>query len=663
VASQDAVSAVKITPGMTSFPPAGTGTFVAVAQGAFASGEQVLSAGVVWTASAGSITSAGLYTAPTQLGSYQVQATYGGKTGLATANVVAPGMPPALYGSASSSCANMPLRSTGTIHYFCDCAAGSQAGCVAGSDANDGLSPSTPKQTWGAAISAFNAMNAGDTIALCKGGAWGLASTSTPKYCSFGLGNSKCTAGASLTDPANASTCDIRDYGPSWGGTAKPLLAGSGDLAWVTRQTGSTNGVRILNLAFQGSNLGPRGGVYNQQIGLLTGVCGTPISDSGWLVCNNTFSNMRIGIQGPQSGTASNFTVKGNIFTMNDLDAILGFGNGSNNSIDANVFDNNGGFPHPITGNAAHYVYLTPLSNTGVGVATNTSVVNNQFVRSAAATTPAPGACATGILVSHGQFQTLNLENNLLDPGPGATGSCYGIQFTAAGSDNTYFRGATVRRNVIQNASGQGISLGQAPGAIIENNIVSLTGTDTWKQGIASPVDAARPGLDDVANNVTIRNNTIYLANAPGVGQNAIHAGGEGTGHVIANNTVYAPNGKCFNTPLGHCSVTTTQQCTTDTNFGERVPSCPSGETCVADSTAYTFIGNQACYGGAAWGTTYDNTVHITSNPLFTNPPIDFTPAAGSPLIGAGSAANAPPTDFTLTKTRPNPPSIGAYEP
>ena len=146
VASQDAVSAVKVTPGMTSFPPAGTGTFVAVAQGAFATGEQALSAGVVWTASAGSITSAGLYTAPTQLGSYQVQADYAGKTGLAIANVVAPGTPGALYAAASSSCANMPLRSTGTIRYFCDCAAGSQAGCVAGSDANPGTSASAPKQ-------------------------------------------------------------------------------------------------------------------------------------------------------------------------------------------------------------------------------------------------------------------------------------------------------------------------------------------------------------------------------------------------------------------------------------------------------------------------------------------------------------------------------------
>jgi len=88
VPSQNAVSEVNVIPVMTSLPPGGTDTFVAVAQGAFATAAQVLSSGVQWTASAGSITSAGVYTAPTQLGSYQIMATYGGVTGAATANVV-----------------------------------------------------------------------------------------------------------------------------------------------------------------------------------------------------------------------------------------------------------------------------------------------------------------------------------------------------------------------------------------------------------------------------------------------------------------------------------------------------------------------------------------------------------------------------------------------
>jgi photosystem II stability/assembly factor-like uncharacterized protein len=86
-AAQNAVSSVNITPARATLAPAGNATFVAVAQGAFANGSQVLSDGVQWTASGGTITSAGFYTAPTQLGSYQISATYGGVTGTATANV------------------------------------------------------------------------------------------------------------------------------------------------------------------------------------------------------------------------------------------------------------------------------------------------------------------------------------------------------------------------------------------------------------------------------------------------------------------------------------------------------------------------------------------------------------------------------------------------
>ena len=60
VASQDAVSELKVTPAMTSFPPGGTGTFVAVAQGAFATGVQALSAGArKYEASSFAVTRAG----------------------------------------------------------------------------------------------------------------------------------------------------------------------------------------------------------------------------------------------------------------------------------------------------------------------------------------------------------------------------------------------------------------------------------------------------------------------------------------------------------------------------------------------------------------------------------------------------------------------------
>ncbi|MBU1775617.1 MAG: hypothetical protein KJ899_03130, partial [Gammaproteobacteria bacterium] len=49
-------------------------------------------------------------------------------------------------------------------------------------------------------------------------------------------------------------------------------------------------------------------------------------------------------------------------------------------------------------------------------------------------------------------------------------------------------------------------------------------------------------------------------------------------------------------------------------------------------------------------------------DPMFTAVGTDFTPAAGSPLIGAGSNVNKSTLDITGA-TRPSPPAIGAFEP
>jgi hypothetical protein len=616
--------AVQVSPSVRQLLPGDATTFTAAVTG---TNDQRVSWSVV-EAGGGSIDANGRYLAPSAPGGYHVRAASVAApnvAGQASVTVVAPGTPAALYGAASSACASMPLRTTGTIYYFCDCAAGAQAGCVPGSDANAGTSPSAPRQTWGAAIGRFNAMNGGDTIALCGGGAWAVGAPAVTADCSNQLTNPRCAAGASLTDAANTSTCDIRDYAsPVFPGTARPIIRASSASATrlLNRYTGSTNGVRVLNLDFRGGNAGPNGGVYYDHRAIASGLCNTQ-ADSHWLICNNGFDRFRLGLQLSNSGTYSNFLIWGNRFTMNDLDALL-LGNGDDNRIDANFFDNNGGFtPHPATGNAAHTVYL---AGDGVYNSTSMSVVNNEIRRTGSGS--APGPSATGVLVGHEYYDGVNIENNIVDAGTGALGGCWAIDLRAAGSPPTHYRNMTIRRNLV-NGGGAGIVVGQAPGVIIESNVVTLTGSGAWKQGIISPQDAARPGMDDVQNDTTIRNNTIYLTGTS-VANNAILVGTEGTGHVIANNAVYSEGGACVSTTL------------------------PAG--------AYAFVGNNACSGGAAWGTTYDATPHVSSNPRFTAPPANLTPAAGSPLIGAGNPAYAPPWDFTM-KVRPTPPSIGAYEP
>jgi hypothetical protein len=579
------------------------------------------------------------------------------------------GTPQALYAAASAACSAMPLRMTGTKRYFCDCQTGAQSGCVAGNDSADGLSPANAKRTWPSALSAFNAMNAGDTVALCRGGAWSVVPTNG--VCSNEITNPRCSAGASLSDPDNLSTCDLRDYPATCGGascTEKPVLATTtASASIVTRQNGSTNGVRILNITFRGSNLGPRGGVYNQQFGFLSG-CGGGVTDSGWLVCNSTFERFRVGWQTNCGNSHSNIQIRGSLFSMDDLDGILGFGNGTGITIDANVFDNVAGqIIHPVLGNAGHNVYLSPLCTVGspqaiASVGSNVAVTNNQFIRTLAGNS-AVGICQSPPLVSHGQFQTVNIENNLLDSGPTSGSRCWGISFNRGGdSDWTYFRNMTVRRNAVLNVTGEAITIGQAPGVIIENNVAAFTPTTTWNSGIVAPYQAARAGQDDVQNGTVIRNNTVYMP-LGGTG-NGLVVGAEGTGHVIANNVIYKQTGQCIWTSLGHCSVTTSQQCDAERDFdaqGAGLPLCPGGETCIEDATAYAFVGNNACFGGVTHTDHTPDGVSVITNPLFTLPPTDFTPQAGSPLINAGSSTYGSTTDY-LNNSRSTPPDIGAVE-
>ncbi len=57
----------------------------------------------------------------------------------------------------------------------------------------------------------------------------------------------------------------------------------------------------------------------------------------------------------------------------------------------------------------------------------------------------------------------------------------------------------------------------------------------------------------------------------------------------------------------------------------------------------------------------YAGTGNLNANPLFVNAPADLHLQSGSPCLNAGTASGAPTTDIT-GHTRPNPPSIGAYE-
>ena len=166
----------------------------------------------------------------TPAGTYHVIATSqadSSKSDSATVTV-APGSPP----GPQAACATAPLRTTGTTYYYCACQTGAGPGCVAGNDANPGTSPSAPRQTLADASARFNSMNGGDTVALCRGGAWNAGGSD--------LSNTLCTAG---------NTCDWRDYTPT-GQTARPRLnvGTAGFSHW-----GGLTAIRFWNMDVRGT--------------------------------------------------------------------------------------------------------------------------------------------------------------------------------------------------------------------------------------------------------------------------------------------------------------------------------------------------------------------------------------------------------------------------
>jgi hypothetical protein len=97
--------------------------------------------------------------------------------------------------------------------------------------------------------------------------------------------------------------------------------------------------------------------------------------------------------------------------------------------------------------------------------------------------------------------------------------------------------------------------------------------------------------------------------------------------------------------------------------------------------STFAFINNNHCYSSAthSWEATQGSLASwksyattqgwdkssIETAPNFVNAigatGYDFHPNTGSPLIGAGSHANAPTYDLTGVSTFGNPPDIGAY--
>jgi hypothetical protein len=531
----------------------------------------------------------------------------------------------------SGICASEPLRTTGTVHYVCDCQTGASSNCVPGNDSNAGTS-SAPWQSFSKAAGTFAKMPAGDTVALCRGGLW-IANGG-------GFANANCQ---------RDNTCDFRDYSPPWGDGSEPLPSiwidgGSNGRTLMTFSHVSEHqeGFRVFNLDLHGTLTDTAIFFWNET----TDVDLCNLSMDGF----NISVNMSGGDQ-PDFGTPANIVLRSSHITNNSNIGYIAVCD--NCAIEDSYFDNNG-----VRNATTHSVYFASQEWTvnGTNVVHETTGMRfsrNQIHHSTVQCKGAP-------LVVHGRHKNVVIENNTVDA-VSSTDACWGPGVgCGAYAYGCWFRNTVIRGNTIKGLGNTGSENDNCTGCLIENNLVVI---DKSGNGITLGGEKPRASgdsgysrsdgqLDDPTNNTVVRNNTIYFTETATSGKGISVS--SGTGHTLENNAIYfvatkagTSDNLCYGLPSSPASA----MISVDYNICE-IPSNAHWAS-APGSSAMTLAAWQALSG-------LDNHSKLT-DPMFSNPPTDFTPAAGSPLLNAGDPANSPSTDLN-GKLRDSQPDIGAIE-
>jgi hypothetical protein len=201
--------------------------------------------------------------------------------------------------------------------------------------------------------------------------------------------------------------------------------------------------------------------------------------------------------------------------------------------------------------------------------------------------------------------------------------------------------GNIIRDNVVHDTNYPGIlsygTVGNGAANIIEGNLIWNTNDFAIQSAADSVIRnniilggtiGLQPHQASSPSNVTIAHNTIV-----GTG-NGIEVRGVTGAVVIANNAVYSQSGTAIALISGNTSLVTVVG-----NIGAGGISGSSTGFANGKGIALDFVGGN--YNGAV--------------------PVNLFPAAGSALIGAGSAAHVVPEDFNRT-ARSGVPDVGAYK-
>jgi hypothetical protein len=400
--------------------------------------------------------------------------------------------PPAATGATTPApdCTTAPIRPTGKVHYFCNCDPGAEAECIPGDDARDGRTPARARRT--KPLAGLAALAAGDTIALCRGGAW--------------------TSGASIevapgTEFPADRPVEIRDY-PVQGRTRRPILDAGSSVAFAFWH-GRSGGIRIWNLDLRGS---PKVDGVVQVI--------TDVHDLD--LCGNRIAGGYVGINMAPTGTYdTRIRVRRNAIEDGAFSGFVGGAPGI--TIEGNVFSNNGtlGSMH------MHSAYLVsdPAHGATDAAAPTPFTFSNNSIE-------AGDYCAGALLVVHGVWinNRLTVENNLLRT-TSTTGSCYGIALSG-GNSGAEFHEAIVRRNRVfmQSPAQSAIEVDCCQDCVVSDNLVV-------RGQLAIANAPCHPGAF-VGARGTYQNNTVF--GAPMV------IGPHGAGpHDVDNNAVWTDGDTC----------------------------------------------------------------------------------------------------------------------
>jgi hypothetical protein len=515
-------------------------------------------------------------------------------------------------------CQLPPLASaSGPVFYFCDCGAGADPGCVPGDDGADGAAPTSARRTFEAARSAFNALPAGGTVALCRGGAFTVSGTR--------WSNPSCRAD---------DRCVVRDYDP--GGVdpdARPLVR-------------ALNGSHVFSLE--------DGGDANHEEGyVIANLRLTSVDGGGWAVfayndvddvrlCHLDIDGFGIGVHAAGSnppeadsdGENENIVLEHSRVTNCADQGWLGGCSGC--GVRYSVFDNNG-FARAVFN---HNIYF---SGSNVGVAHGMFAIGNDLYRSAAV----DGVCAGTSLVAHGNHDGLLIEDNFVHEDVGAAGQgCWGIAVDTGYASAESFVNVTIRGNVVADVGNLAIGVNACSSCLIENNLI-ISRQPYGARAIAAP-DRPREANDLPMNAVTVRNNTVVSV----TGGTGIAVGGDGTGHIVVSNAIVtedtASAWNCLQLDLPASAYAAV-----DNNLCD-YSTAPGGEWVDGHGDLASW---QAASGFDAASLAAD-----PGYPSLQGPPWALPPgSAASPLVDHGHPTLSAPTDIHGAP-RDAAPDIGAWE-